>query len=81
MKKFLLLFIFSNLLSISQPLAGERLHKGTEWISTDKIVLQGLDKISARVFTAEVYLNQKVHFGSLEIYVRSADRSPPGRST
>lgn len=47
------------------------------WIETNKVILRGLDKVSARVFTSEVFVNQKVHFGSLEIYVRSANRAPP----
>ncbi len=59
------------------PEPEEVLHQTDNWIETEKIVLRGLDKISARVFTSEVMVNQKVHFGSLEIYVRSASRSPP----
>lgn len=55
----------------------EVLHKTDNWIESEKVILRGLDKISARVFTSEVYVNQKIHFGSLEIYVRSASRSPP----
>ena len=57
--------------------AGEQLHKSVNWIPTESVILQGLDKVSARVFTAEISVDQKVHFGSLEIYVRSANRSPP----
>jgi hypothetical protein len=55
----------------------EPLHPASNWIDSDKVILRGLDKISARVFTSEVFVNQKIHFGSLEIYVRSASRSPP----
>lgn len=58
--------------STDQPI-----YSTANWIESDKIVLQGLDKISARVFTTEVFVNQKIHFGSLEIYVRSANRTPP----
>lgn len=57
--------------------AEEVLHQTSEWIESDKVILRGLDKISARVFTTEAHVNQKIHFGSLEIYVRSASRSPP----
>jgi hypothetical protein len=55
----------------------EVLHQTSNWIECEKLVLRGLDKISARVFTSEVMINQKIHFGSLEIYVRNASRSPP----
>lgn len=73
LKSLLILLLFCT----KAVLAGEQLHQSIHWIETDKILLQGLDKVSARVFTAEVYVNQKVHFGSLEIYVRNANRSPP----
>ncbi len=64
-------------LHVVTPGKEEVLHPTSNWIESDKVVLQGLDKISARVFTTEVFVNQKIHFGSLEIYVRSASRSPP----
>ena len=57
--------------------AGELLHKPENWIPTDKVILQGLDKVAGRVFTSEVYVNQKIHFGSLEIYIKKAFRSSP----
>ena len=71
------LFLISSLMAFSPTQAGERLYKSTNWIKTDKAIIQGLDKVSARVFTAEVNLNQKVHFGSLEVFVRSCNRAPP----
>ena len=62
----------------SKPLmAAELLYKHTHWLDADKVVLQGLDKVSAKIFTAEVYVNQKVNFGSLEVYVRAAYKAPP----
>jgi hypothetical protein len=73
-------FLYASVLSFfisSLASAEEVLHQTTDWIESDKVVLRGLDKISARVFTSEVYVNQKIHFGSLEIYVRNASRSPP----
>ncbi|MBP6986426.1 MAG: DUF2155 domain-containing protein [Alphaproteobacteria bacterium] len=70
---FFALFLLANVAA----LANEETPDPSRWIETDKVILRGLDKVSARVFTSEVHLNQKVHFGSLEIYVRSASRSPP----
>ena len=40
-------------------------------------VLQGLDKITARISTLEVPVNQTARFGSLEITVRRCDKTPP----
>lgn len=40
-------------------------------------VLQGLDKITARVSTFEAPLDQPVRFGSLEIVARACDKKPP----
>ncbi len=40
-------------------------------------VLQGLDKITARISTFEVPVNQTAVFGSLEITVRRCDKTPP----
>jgi hypothetical protein len=40
-------------------------------------VLQGLDKITARISTFEAPLDTPVHFGSLEIVARACDKKPP----
>jgi len=40
-------------------------------------VLQGLDKITARVSTFEAPIDKPVRFGTLEITVRYCDRAPP----
>lgn len=40
-------------------------------------VLQGLDKITARISTFEVPVEQPVAFGSLEIMVRTCQKRPP----
>ena len=40
-------------------------------------VLQGLDKITARISTFEAAVNQSAQFGSLEITVRRCDKTPP----
>ncbi|MGB0935307.1 MAG: DUF2155 domain-containing protein [Alphaproteobacteria bacterium] len=49
----------------------------SKWIDSDRIILQGLDKVTARVFTAEVRKNQQIHFGSLIVYVRAAKKAAP----
>ena len=40
-------------------------------------VLQGLDKITARISTFEAPVNQMAQFGSLEITVRRCAKTPP----
>lgn len=43
----------------------------------DTAVLQGLDKVTARVSTIEVPLGDTARFGGLEIIVRACDKRPP----
>ena len=43
-------------------------------------MLQGLDKVTARVQTIESKLGQTVHFGSLEIIARRCFKRPPEES-
>lgn len=76
MNKIVFCLSFISVLFSSSLEAGERLYKATHWLQSDQVLIQGLDKVSARIFTAEVYVNQKVHFGSLEVFVRSAYRTP-----
>jgi hypothetical protein len=40
-------------------------------------VLQGLDKVTARVLTIEAPVGKTVSFGALEIIVRTCDKRPP----
>lgn len=40
-------------------------------------VLQGLDKVTARVTTVEARLGELVRFGTLEIIARHCDKRPP----
>jgi hypothetical protein len=40
-------------------------------------ILQGLDKITARISTFEAPLDQPVRFGSLQIVARACDKKPP----
>ena len=41
------------------------------------VVLQGLDKVTARVSTFETLIEKSVRFGTLEIIPRACDRTPP----
>jgi len=46
-------------------------------IAGDVVILQGLDKITARISTFEAPIAQPVQFGTLEIVARACDRTPP----
>lgn len=46
-------------------------------ITGQLVVLQGLDKVTARISTFEAPVDQPVRFGGLEITARSCDRTPP----
>jgi hypothetical protein len=46
-------------------------------IEGDTVVLQGLDKVTARVWTFEARIGEVVRFGTLEIHPRFCDRTPP----
>ncbi len=43
----------------------------------ETVVMQGLDKVTARVSTFEVPIGVSVRFGTLQIYARACDRTPP----
>lgn len=47
------------------------------WIDAKEVVLQGLDKITARVFTVTAHVNQLVKFGTLDIYIRKGYKASP----
>ncbi|MDP6388304.1 MAG: DUF2155 domain-containing protein [Alphaproteobacteria bacterium] len=46
-------------------------------IDGDTVVLQGLDKVTARVLTFEAPIDRAVRFGSLYIVIRTCNRTPP----
>ena len=46
-------------------------------IEGDTVVLQGLDKVTARVLTFDTRVGEPVRFGTLEIIPRFCDRAPP----
>jgi len=41
------------------------------------VLLQGLDKVTARTVTLKAAVGQTLTFGTLEIVVRACDRTPP----
>ncbi|MDV7338576.1 DUF2155 domain-containing protein [Terasakiella sp. A23] len=43
----------------------------------DTVVLQGLDKVTARVSRLEAPVGQFIRFGTLEIVARTCDKRPP----
>lgn len=43
----------------------------------DRVVLQGLDKVTARVSRLEAPVGQFIKFGNLEIVARKCDKRPP----
>lgn len=43
----------------------------------DKVIMQGLDKVTARISTFEISLEEEVVFGTLRIRLRACDRTPP----
>ena len=46
-------------------------------VQAQSAVLQGLDKITARISTFEAPLDEAVTFGSLEIVARACHKTPP----
>ncbi len=56
---------------------GVALPAGAFAIPGDTVVLQGLDKVTARVSTFEARIGETVRFGTLEILPRFCDRAPP----
>ena len=61
----LLLFVFPKIVFSSQ------------WIEGNKLVIQGLDKITARIQTFEVNVGQTHRFGVLDIFVKRCVFSKP----
>jgi hypothetical protein len=43
----------------------------------DTAILQGMDKVTGRVMTIEAPIGATVHFGTLEIIVRTCRKRPP----
>lgn len=74
MKFFFRLAVFAGLcLSV---LVGS-LIKPANAVAMNRVVLQGLDKVTARVTTIETKVGRVVRFGTLEIIARHCDKRPP----
>ena len=70
MKNLLILAIFVVVLVIGNvPVAGA--------VQFDIAVLQGLDKVTARVSTFNAPIDATIKFGTLEIIVKKCDKRPP----
>jgi hypothetical protein len=54
--------------------------RGAAALEGTGVLLQGLDKVTARVTTIEAPLNQPVRFGTLEIVARRCFKRPPEES-
>ena len=67
----LILFISVILLSITKTT------KASQWIEGNRLVIQGLDKITARINTFEVNVSQTYKFGVLDIFVERCIFSKP----
>ena len=65
------LFIIITLLSIS------KITLASQWIEGNRLVIQGLDKITARIKTFEVDVSKTHKFGVLDIFVERCIFSKP----
>lgn len=63
------LFLIAGLMAGSSSLAADLVY--------DKAQLQGLDKVSGRIVSIEAPVGQTVHFGTLEMIVRTCRKRPP----
>ena len=66
------------LILVPQESIGKPLRQYTNlWLDSNRAVLQGLDKITARVSTFELKIDEPGYFGTLIIKVRSCRKRPP----
>jgi len=68
-KRFVPVLLLAMVCALSQGAAAA--------IEGDVVILQGLDKVTARVWTFEARIGEAVRFGTLEIYPRYCVRTPP----
>jgi len=60
------------------PLLGQDTYAATSpSIPVQRVLLQGLDKVTARVFPIRAEVGQLIQFGTLEIIVRQCFINPP----
>ena len=70
------LVLMAALVAAALPRTGYAQAAGGE-LAYDTAVLQGLDKVSARVVNIEVPVGTPVHFGALEIIARACKKRRP----
>lgn len=68
---------FAGLVIASVFAVGPRPAGAETWNENSVAVLQGLDKVTARIFTFDAPLDQPVPFGTLQITVRTCKKRPP----
>ena len=66
-----------NLIFILSLFIFPRIVFSSQWIEGNKLVVQGLDKITARIQTFEVNVGQTYRFGVLDIFVKRCVFSKP----
>ena len=76
MKALFFLTVALLLLASALPRAASAQAVGGE-LAYDTAILQGLDKVSARVVNIEVPVGTPVHFGALEIIARACKKRRP----
>ncbi len=59
-------------LALALPASAEE-----SWIEEQTALLQGLDKVTARISTLEVRLGKPARFGTLDITLRACRKHPP----
>ncbi len=62
--------------ALSNP-AGAQTKPTEGWLKGDPVVMQGLDKVTARISTYEAPIDRPVRFGTLEIKARGCFKRPP----
>ena len=84
MKRFLLTISLVTTLSayaekpVEEVIVGEgKDQKGPAFLQPDTVTLQGLDKITARIFEIEAKINEPITFGRLTIKVTKVYLAPP----
>ena len=69
--------IYYNLLIAIIFLLISKITTASQWIEGNRLVIQGLDKITARIETFEVDVSQTYKFGVLDIFVERCIFSKP----
>ena len=69
--------IYYNLLIAIIFLSISKITIASQWIEGNRLVIQGLDKITARIETFEVDVSQTYKFGVLDIFVERCIFSKP----